>query len=138
MKLEDQVCSLEWAKKLKELGVGQDGLYSWSVPNPEKTATEVDRYALENKCSVILTEHNYGERFDSYSAFTVAELGVMFPLHLCIETSIKTQYRKKYTFQCYSAARLYSQKIPHVYAKTEADARAAMLVYLLENKLITP
>ena len=31
MKLEDQVCSLELAKKLKELGVKQDSLFYWNL-----------------------------------------------------------------------------------------------------------
>jgi len=31
MKLEDQVCSLELAKRLKELGVEQESLFYWGL-----------------------------------------------------------------------------------------------------------
>ena len=31
MKLEDQVCSLELSKRLKELGVKQDSLWYWNA-----------------------------------------------------------------------------------------------------------
>jgi hypothetical protein len=35
MQLEKQVCSLDLAKRLKELGVKQNAYYDWSVPHSQ-------------------------------------------------------------------------------------------------------
>lgn len=59
MKLENQVCSLELAKRLKELKVKQDSLWCWNPVfivdkkrNPDKTwdltKTKIDKYVLKN------------------------------------------------------------------------------------------
>lgn len=81
MKLEQQVCSLELAKKLKELGVKQESAFVWSVPNPEKGRNEREKLVLGKYCEVMLCHkaRDWGEAFDVYSAFTVAELGEMLP-----------------------------------------------------------
>lgn len=60
MKLENQVCSLELAKRLKELGVKQDSLWVW-----------VDR--LNN--STVCLSQQVQKLIPIYSAFTVSELG---------------------------------------------------------------
>lgn len=61
MKLENQVVSLDLAKRLKELGVEQDSLWYWHAG---ERGSFIDHhiYAAAND----MTEH--------YSAFTVAEL----------------------------------------------------------------
>ena len=70
MKLEDQVCSLELAKKLKELGVKQESLfYWWFVRNDMGD----DVFVSDTK-PVNGTEY--------WSAFTVAELGEMLPKYI--------------------------------------------------------
>ena len=80
MPLENQVCSLELAKRLKELVVKQDSYFWWV--NPEMT---------ENNVTQLL---GYDERFinhhpDLYlSAFSVAELGLLLP---CGRNSTKYQ-----------------------------------------------
>ena len=69
MKLENQVCSLELAKKLKELGVKQEGLFKWHSK-------------LDGKGNRVYTEIVYlpiKQMEQDYSAFTVAELGEMLP-----------------------------------------------------------
>jgi hypothetical protein len=65
MKLKDQVCSLEPAKKLKELGVKQDSLFWWTTDNLN---------FVDDKCTwwIEPTVESYTRRI---SAFTVAELG---------------------------------------------------------------
>jgi hypothetical protein len=64
MELEKQICSLELAKKLKELGVKQDSLFWW--------VNGRGRMELHDK-------HTDS---DSVSAFTVAELGEMLPVKI--------------------------------------------------------
>jgi len=67
--LEKQVCSLELAKRLKELGVKQESAWYWKH-NTESPHGKIDEWVL---C-------HYGQPYEvnsSYhvSAFTVAELG---------------------------------------------------------------
>ena len=123
MKLEDQVCSLELAKKLKELGVKQESLfYWWFVRNDMGD----DVFVSDTK-PVNGTEY--------WSAFTVAELGEMLPVRI-------NGGRRKYRIDglpvwfC-NYAHKSNNHMHSISADTEADARAAMLVYLLENNLIT-
>lgn len=129
MKLEDQVCSLELAKRLKELSVKQTSLCFWN-----KYADEFELYSWGNVSA--------GTFLESYSAFTVAELGEMLPR--LIETknsefpfyynrsSREHSYYKSYYIT--DAGRYFHNEI----AEKEADARAKMLIHLLENKLMEP
>lgn len=122
MKLEQQVCSLELAKKLKELGVKQESLFYWL----EYKSFPVKPWQLETKES--LKHVNYPER--AIPAFTVAELGEMLK-------------KMDYSFPEFdgiawvSIIRLEDSSYRSFSADTEADARAKMLVYLLESELIT-
>lgn len=120
MKLEDQVTSLELSKRLKELGVKQESYFEWSF--------YMD--CMESDCHEkhwIVTDKNGGNIGGRISAFTVAELGEMlpsyfkiFPLH---SSRVGTESNAR--FICGGQE-----------AKTEADARAKMLIYLIENKLV--
>jgi len=66
MKLEEQVCSLELAKKLKELGVKQESLFYWNICHDcEK------EYPFGSVNWEISYEKNHGENI---SAFTASEL----------------------------------------------------------------
>jgi hypothetical protein len=139
MKLEQQVVSLELAKKLKELGVKQESLFWWEwysrSPITEKPTEPGLTYGF-----------SYGTNGGCISAFTGAELGEMLPEvvqkvpEFCIdepETWGLTQeragnrHRVIYTYYHYEPMESFSEE-----AETEADARAKMLIYLLENKLI--
>lgn len=120
MDLENQVTSLELSKRLKELGVKQESLFWWWQ----------DYYGVGAKEPFLKDHepHNPKGGWKYCSAFTVAELGEMLkdaphpanpnfaaPLP---EWSDKNGWSNEY-----------------VYALTEADARAKMLIYLIENKL---
>lgn len=117
MKLEDQVCSLELAKKLKELGVKQESLFWW-----DKGDGIEDR--LEFSPTQPLTE--------LASAFTVAELGEMLPFGTTVRVCLDGRW--EYTF-----CGIVGKELQNIWKEfTEADARAKMLIYLYEHKLITP
>lgn len=137
MKLENQVVSLNLAKRLKELGVKQESLfYHW--------ATEIEQDGLA-WWNVSEKEPRKGKPVRAYldsvgrpsvlSAFTVAELGEMLP---------KNVYTVKDDegFYCWSDTEwtneegLFDDHLDPIHADTEADARAKCLTYLLENKLI--
>ncbi len=112
MKLENQVCSLELAKKLKELGVNQESLFYWERQYLPQVTTDWR----------IMLGHQYNEYI---SAFTVAELGEMLPYYH-YET-IKSFRWVDFACECFEIS---------FKCKTEADARANMVIYLIENKLI--
>jgi len=113
MKLEDQVCNLELAKKLKKLGVKQDSLFYWG----SNTGKNYMIIALSDK-------PNYPNVFNhTHSAFTVAELGEILP-------SGYYSIREGRVWECW--LRTGKQKVE---AKTEADARAKLVIYLLEINL---
>lgn len=128
MKLSDQVCSLELAKRLKELGVKQESIYWWGgIGNFGLWCDHVKEDMPEQE-----------QRFTWYSAFTVAELGELLPAYLGLE--------KFGTW--FSCDKSEDEKWIALYGdngasslecedKLEADARAKMLIYLIENKLLS-
>ncbi len=123
MKLYDQVVSLELAKKLKELGVKQESLYWWTTDNLNFT---------DDKCTWILepTVDSYARRI---SAFTVAELLDISPA--------STSMLKRTDLPTKKIPRYYVETFEHYrdqdYDSNPANALAKMLIYLLENKLVT-
>ena len=144
MKLENQVVSLELAKKLKELGVKQDSIFYWvkggstkeECPDCKKAGgiiPECFYCAGTGKGEVKQNYYLYSEqecskdiRSKDYSAYTVAELGEMLPPYT------KSHYTASGKHFCYVPDDF---KVLGQVAKTEADARAKMLIYLIENKL---
>lgn len=118
MKLEQQVCSLPLAQRLKELGVKQESYFRWVG----------DSVWSEDQLSEYETFRTPKER---YSAFTVAELGEMLPRYTFTRRTHKLVPER---WICINDAGLPEKE---AFANTEADARAKMLIYLLENKLIT-
>ena len=111
MKLEDQVCSLELSKQLNDLSVKQESLWYWGKYAYGK------EYGLV--CPIYYNEHPYELEC---SAFTVAELGEMLPTYIKYERW-EFSYRVEYDFK-----NGYG-----VQQKTEADARAKMLIWLIKN-----
>jgi hypothetical protein len=127
MKLEDQVCSLEYAKKLKELGISQESLFCYTNDyDLEFLPSEI------RNCNICI------------SAFTVAELGEMLPDEFKWKYS-KYQYlmidRKKYdgkyiirlihSHDCGMGTR--DDLITEFSGKKEADVLAIFLIYLIER-----
>jgi hypothetical protein len=120
MKLEDQVCSLELAKRLKELGFIQDSWFCWCITAPILTSSGTDHAPQWRELHLLdkYTRKKF-DYIDSYSAFTVAEFGI------CL------QWEKLYIFGC------PEQLLDFVNGSdTEANARAKILIHLIENKMI--
>lgn len=134
MKLEAQVVSLDLAKKLKALNVKQESTFYWVLDfviqnwagKSDFTGKMEDRPA-KKRWTLAMAK---GEHEEIYSAFTVAELGEMLPWGTKFE-----KYRSNGSIR-YSVIEVESIKNMAVHDDTEADARAQMLIYLLENKLI--
>ncbi|HEX3860577.1 MAG TPA: hypothetical protein VHY35_02690 [Stellaceae bacterium] len=114
MKLEIQVCSLELSQKLHALGVKQESLFWWHHNKR--------RFVLASSRDRLWTNQ------ERYAAFTVAELddilkhrlNSVFYLEASDEWVVKA-----------------SVKAPAQFDPHPAGARAKMLIYLIENQLIT-
>lgn len=117
MKIEDQVCSLELAKRLKELGIKQESYFYWeNIPN----------------CGYVIS---YDPSFweDMYSAFSVAELGEMLPSKIQDYnlTIVKCGYLYDLMYSTrYDDIQLSYRDIEDI---NLANAMAKMLIHLLEN-----
>jgi len=113
MKLENQVVSLELAKKMFELGFKQGGHYWWRIYIKSNEATfTTDDYCKSNP-----------KDYTHYVAYTVAELGEM----------LGWAYRSGKTgVNTYMCNDNFGDK--GIEADTEANARAKMLIWLKENK----
>ncbi len=137
MKLEDQVTSLELARKLKKLGVKQESLFWW-------VEIMVD-YKWTGEYELKYEIPDYQKNTRAYSAFTVAELGEMLPKGLPGNyniggTALKISRTFKENWFCgYSFIHWAENK--EVWNcckkdKTLANAMAKMLIYLKQNKLL--
>ena len=134
MKLENQVVSLELAKRLKEMGVKQESIFGWveilekgSTPNPHVFYRDLEKASDYDMVSgdVIAGE---------YAAFTTSELGEMFDGYCFTRRAYSSAKDENWLCRWQDVHGINEKKF---YGKTEADARAKMLIYLLENKLIT-
>lgn len=115
MKLEQQVCSLEYAKRLKELGVKQESIFVWEYYNEE--------FYGVNFLPLAIIPNNF-DNFENYSAFTVAELCEILPAkHLNFYKN-----ESGYIFSLFGE--------PNTIDKNIANAAAKMLIQLLENGMI--
>lgn len=134
MQLENQVCNLELAKRLKELGVKQKSLFHYSVPVPERAESEIDKKTLKGCATEIFQQEmskRWGKCFDEFSAFTVAELGEM------LEEAEHKDILKAYV---HIVGALDTSIITPAGLKIfmhRPNAGASMIIYFLENDLIT-
>lgn len=146
MELSKQVTNLELSKKLKELGVKQESCFThvWVMRSINDTH-DVYEIRSGHKPTLMSTE---------YSAFTVAELGEILPrdFDYKVSTYKKNGYEGTRPLVFNSGKTIINEgwyvmysdphpanKIPIYtqHADTEADARAKMLIYLLEHNLLT-
>jgi hypothetical protein len=139
MKLEHQVCTLEQAKKLKELGVLQQSIWYWQkMKEPVIEGCSNLRLQLfadvHHPISSSVVEKNY-------SAFSSAELGAMLPDDEAFDINTFLNNR---TLQWYCAvlkrddedSELEYDWIFDGVGNTDAEARANALISLLEKNLI--
>lgn len=134
MQLESQVVSLPLAKRLKELGVKQESIFWW-LHEPE-----INDYTISN---------SFGS-FDvgwekECAAFTVAELGEMLPDEIKVGRITYGLTITKEGLDGWRADYLGSEYGEPDTAfddafngQTEAEARAHMLIYLIEKGMVKP
>ena len=137
MRIQDQVSTRTQAIKLKGLGIVQNSLYYYHPIFREPVGG---------------SENNYFNNKEEYSsAFTVAELGIMLP-DVYADNQWYTIPNAGYNKEgvnlepphCFSlhigetTDKMDSEPFDGYCYSTEAEARAEYLIYLLDNKFITP
>lgn len=151
MKIENQVCTLEQAKRLKELGIRQKSIFYYH----DKIKRIDERIKPNWGNSEFAGVQICNQKSLTQSAYTVAELGVMLPDEI---PHRHTEHSDYYYMQSFSDvlsegdagksvcmwyedndldAELEVLNNYYICGKTEAEARAAMLIYMLENNLTT-
>ena len=115
--LEKQVCSLELSKRLKELGVKQESYFYWCDAGIGYRVV-TDRYRIDE---------------NEYSAFTVAELGIL------LMQAMGGIGKDAHNTDCLPDWNWITQRWEwnEIGTDTEADARAKILINLRENRLST-
>ncbi len=134
MKLEDQVCTPEQGEKFKKIGINQDSLFYW---------THSEKWGIMYHTSIDV----FG---NPTSVFTVSELGIMlpdvdhnefvwasFPDAGIDEEGIDIDPPAFSVFKGPSVKHLEEEPFDNKIYPTEAQARAAFLIYCIENKKIT-
>ena len=131
MPLEQQVCSRALAQRLAELGVRQESVLWW----------------IDGKLTYTGGIALHAQRQGGIAAFTVAELGAMLPDDITIPAKNGKPQTHWLRFGRYRGA---GQRFWCAYpggtartnleerAHTEADARAKLVIYLLEHHLLSP
>lgn len=132
--MEWQVCSLGLARKLKELGVKQESAFYWA------RHIEFDSFkGVVGEEVWKLKDRNYvkSSAVDNFAAFTVAELGEMLPIVgvLCYSHRLLNEWLCLYAVE---AKEGFLQAKYETTANTETDARAKMLIYLIEHGIVKP
>jgi hypothetical protein len=136
MKVEEQVCGLELSKKLKGLGVKQDSLFCWytmrnDVDHQDQGEPFVDfKYCSDSHFDPDGT--SYYHPFEIASAFTVAELGEMLP------DGFYTTKKGCFWLSWHDEEGLFGVDGNYISDCTEADARAKMLIRLVECGRVKP
>ncbi len=155
MKLDDQLVSLELSRKLKELRIEQKSIFVWEYFDEKCYGVKFIPYA------VVPNEFN---NMRIYSAFSVAELGEILPRSIFVTTDdeekkIFSNFRLVIgrniivieekpvetwliNYVCDSTNEfrnwLFDTLLTKsIYDNNEANARAKMLIHLIENKLVS-
>ena len=132
MKLEDQVCSLELAKRLKELGVRKDSIFYWlEKPFRINVKENGEQEMIEWETQLAFPPYSYiASDVKVYSAFSVGELGEMLPLG---KLAASSKDESGWYMQVIAPIEKWKEMYP---CKNEADARAKMLIHLIEQGIV--
>lgn len=137
MLLEDQVCAVQYCRRLNELGVKKNAVYSWA--NDFKRGfllTSTTMAHINQKRSKNLQMH-----YEFHAAFTVAELGQFIPSLLIAQSA--TQIDRPIIMQkthenmfCIYIKNENGSIWEFFNDSSEANARAKMLIYLIEQGIV--
>lgn len=129
MNLENQVTNLELSKKLKELGVKQESLFYWhETEKDEDYWIDADTPVYDIELKMGSSVPYYGNSVYIYSAFTVAELGEI--IRVANNADVWAAYKAVGGKEIFGLGGIIKQSL-------NVELLAKMLIYLIENKLIT-
>jgi len=136
IEIDKQVCSLDLAKRLKKLGVKFRPVLFWDRPGiflpGFSNEKEEDGYEV-----VLLTRDVSKEEAEYiYAAYSVGELGEMLPEFIATYKAACRNENEKWRLLSHSGTDEYNLNIENISqfsASTEADCRAKVLIYLIEN-----
>lgn len=132
MKIEDQVCTPEQAKKLKNLGVLQCAVWKWT-----------ERWMPYQNENWILDFNIHGNQMSAYS---LSELGIALPNCISGMTigkqgdEIDSQinfYATIDEYHDYDLDNIEIEDKSFVTEETEVQSRAALLLFMLDSKLLS-
>ena len=139
MMISQQVCSIELAKRLKELGVKQDSLFIWGAyENPLKGIVSEKTCPDDEYCIYYCEDKVYKKCPTDYSvaAYTVAELGNML-MDFCINNTSDVQLYFNHNCNGYYTLIIPTilNKILNIYIinHKESDVRAYAVIWIIEN-----
>lgn len=134
MKLESQVCTLEQAKRLKELGIIQnDGLIQWVEHEGHPPLLfDFNGICLAGDDTKPIYESEF---IGCWTAFTVAELGVMLPNDRQPESRVLLLKKEDNRYMLYLSSN--GAELLRMDFDTEAEARAAALITLIGSSKLT-
>jgi hypothetical protein len=135
MNIEKQVCDIEQSKKLKDFGIEQDGHYCYL----ENSASKIDfgdvNYMFERHIQDY--EHSvHPDGFDgsfkeqSWIAYTGTELGAMIGNYSSLKIDLWQGLKDIWLARVGFKELVFS--VPN-----EARARAELLIYLLQNEILS-
>ena len=132
LKSENQVCSFEYSQELEKLGVKQESIFWW---RKYSLCKNTDLYYIPNKETDLLILS--GKLEYNFSAFTVAELGEMLPNWASSYRLGKLASKNcgKYCCEYHIISKKHTKDFEFI-SDTEADCRAKMLIYLIENTIL--
>ena len=143
MMLEQQVASLKLSKCLKELGVKQESAFYWVCPQRKGLKWTLEEFPEHwVKLGTGNIDSYWGEN-GYFAAFTVAELGEMLPKSFRFENAewflditCDLNELRYINYRDYNSEDYLPEK--GICADTEANARAKMLIHLIEKGMVTP
>lgn len=145
--IEKHVTSLELSKKLKELGFKQDSLFywqcmmqeGWEITNARDCDAIEEINGVRNRYKMDLLKDNAEDGGEEVcSAYLASELGELLPESLNVngkDYRFHTRRIKSIITNNWNVWYLSGQvsELHAEYAETEANARAKMLIWLVEQ-----
>jgi hypothetical protein len=135
MRLEEQVCTLEQARKLKNLGIKQNWSYAAWLRDARRELVEYELLPCEKVAYAGSSTKK--QPIEGFAAFTSGELEDMLLACFFTGHAFKSNDKWAHTWGHQKNGGAHSGPILS-WHDTAAQARAGMLIYLLENGSLSP
>ena len=123
MRLEQQVCSIDLAKKLKELGVKQDSYWYWIIDDEEEPT--LSHFGVEDYICSAFSVAELGETLKKYMICSFYDTD--YSAWICREMSEPSDEDYNIDYACYCDS-------IELRNNTEANVKASYLIHCLEKE----